>query len=293
MDLIGAEFDQLRQAGDLEAAETAIDALEAVSRLLGASLRDSHPQALLARANYATTALDLALDRSDLGEARRSAALLGEAEAALCRARGSHHPDVINVGSNLAVARVEVAKSAGDASALRAAVDGLRAAREAARAAGCPVAITETDLGNAALELALLDPTREFIDDAIRVNEDAVRHLDEDDPSGKQAASQLRECLRIRELSERAEAATDDEICSAVLAEVYLYLDLECGGERRQIIEEHLDGCVNCRREYGLAQAAMALVARCCGDERAPRDLRLRIMERIAGSVRAEAFKDL
>jgi len=40
--------------------------------------------------------------------------------------------------------------------------------------------------------------------------------------------------------------------CAEVLGEVYLYLDLECGDERRVVIREHLDECSPCLREYGI-----------------------------------------
>ena len=40
--------------------------------------------------------------------------------------------------------------------------------------------------------------------------------------------------------------------CKDVLDEVYLYLDLECSDERRQLIKQHLDECSPCLREYGI-----------------------------------------
>jgi mycothiol system anti-sigma-R factor len=65
--------------------------------------------------------------------------------------------------------------------------------------------------------------------------------------------------------------------CSVVLSEVYLYLDLECSEDRRALIQKHLDDCSRCLREYGIEHEVKALVARCCGDERAPRELRERL----------------
>jgi mycothiol system anti-sigma-R factor len=62
-----------------------------------------------------------------------------------------------------------------------------------------------------------------------------------------------------------------------VLAEVYLYLDLECADERRNLIRRHLDECSPCLREYGIEQEVKALVSRCCGDETAPAELRERL----------------
>ena len=65
--------------------------------------------------------------------------------------------------------------------------------------------------------------------------------------------------------------------CSIVLSEVYLYLDLECSEERRTLIQKHLDECTGCLQEFGIEQDVKALVGRCCGDERAPSELRDRL----------------
>ncbi|MFC4106945.1 mycothiol system anti-sigma-R factor [Micromonospora zhanjiangensis] len=73
--------------------------------------------------------------------------------------------------------------------------------------------------------------------------------------------------------------------CREVLAEVYLYLDLECGDERRLLIREHLDECSPCLREYGIEKEVKALVARCCGNETAPAELRERLRLRLSELV--------
>jgi mycothiol system anti-sigma-R factor len=62
-----------------------------------------------------------------------------------------------------------------------------------------------------------------------------------------------------------------------VLSEVYLYLDLECSEDRRTLIRQHLDDCTDCLHEYGIEHEVKALVARCCGDEVAPVELRERV----------------
>lgn len=69
--------------------------------------------------------------------------------------------------------------------------------------------------------------------------------------------------------------------CGQILDEVYLFLDLECTEERRSGISEHLDECSPCLREYGIEQEVKALVARCCGAERAPAELRERLRAKI------------
>ena len=77
----------------------------------------------------------------------------------------------------------------------------------------------------------------------------------------------------------------DDVNCKDVLGEVYLYLDLECTDARRTVIRHHLDECSPCLREYGIEQEVKALVARCCGAERAPEALRARLRAKLAELV--------
>jgi mycothiol system anti-sigma-R factor len=73
--------------------------------------------------------------------------------------------------------------------------------------------------------------------------------------------------------------------CREVLAEVYLYLDLECSDDRRGLIRDHLDECSPCLREYGIEQEVKALVARCCGAETAPAELRERLRLKLSELV--------
>ena len=69
--------------------------------------------------------------------------------------------------------------------------------------------------------------------------------------------------------------------CSEVLDSVYLYLDGEQDGEHHDEVRFHLDECAPCLRQYGLEQAVKALVARSCGADPAPIDLRERVLLRI------------
>jgi mycothiol system anti-sigma-R factor len=73
--------------------------------------------------------------------------------------------------------------------------------------------------------------------------------------------------------------------CREVLAEVYLYLDLECTDGRRDRIARHLDECVPCLREYGIEQEVKQLVGRSCGAETAPAELRERLRRKLAELV--------
>ncbi|MDG4767637.1 mycothiol system anti-sigma-R factor [Solwaraspora sp. WMMD406] len=77
-------------------------------------------------------------------------------------------------------------------------------------------------------------------------------------------------------------ADSSEQDCRQVLAEVYLYLDLECADERRRLIRHHLDECSPCLREYGIEQEVKALVARCCGNETAPVELRERLRAKLS-----------
>ncbi|MFI1989635.1 mycothiol system anti-sigma-R factor [Actinoplanes sp. NPDC020271] len=78
--------------------------------------------------------------------------------------------------------------------------------------------------------------------------------------------------------SAESEHETD---CSIVLSEVYLYLDLECSEDRRHLIQKHLEECTDCVREFGIETEVKALVGRCCGDERAPSELRERLRRKL------------
>lgn len=75
--------------------------------------------------------------------------------------------------------------------------------------------------------------------------------------------------------------------CSEVLEQVYVYLDGEIGPDECAKIREHLDECGPCLRQYGLDQAVKALVARTCGCDLAPEDLRSKVLTRIR-EVRVE-----
>jgi mycothiol system anti-sigma-R factor len=69
--------------------------------------------------------------------------------------------------------------------------------------------------------------------------------------------------------------------CSEVLEVVYTFLDGELDEASKHKIREHLDECSPCLRQFGIEQEVKQLVARCCGDDRAPESLRLRIVTRI------------
>ena len=78
-----------------------------------------------------------------------------------------------------------------------------------------------------------------------------------------------------------------DTPCSEVLEAVYLYPDGEQDSQHRDAVRIHLDECSPCLRQYGLEQAVKTLVARCCGSDPAPSELRERVLLRIQ-QVRVE-----
>ena len=69
--------------------------------------------------------------------------------------------------------------------------------------------------------------------------------------------------------------------CTEVLAELYAYLDRELDPPRRAKIAQHLDECGPCLREHGLEEVVKKLVHNCCGADKAPRELRVKVMARI------------
>lgn len=76
--------------------------------------------------------------------------------------------------------------------------------------------------------------------------------------------------------------------CREVIEKVYYYLDNEAlDDENRAKIRVHLDECAPCLREFGIEQEVRALVARCCGAEHAPGELRQKVLVRIQ-QVRVE-----
>lgn len=79
-----------------------------------------------------------------------------------------------------------------------------------------------------------------------------------------------------------AEGKPSEADCAEILADVYVYLDHECDGERQALVQRHLDDCSSCLERYGIEQQLKALLHRKCGGEHAPTELR----ERLKTSIR-------
>ena len=69
--------------------------------------------------------------------------------------------------------------------------------------------------------------------------------------------------------------------CADVLARVAEFLDHELDQADCSKIQEHLDECGPCLREFGLDQLVKDVVKRGCGCEPPPQDLRSKVMIRI------------
>ena len=78
-----------------------------------------------------------------------------------------------------------------------------------------------------------------------------------------------------------------DQSCAEFLERIVCLLDNELEAGDVDQVRAHLDECAPCLRQYGLEQAVKALVARCCGGDAPPPDLRERVLVRIQ-EVRVE-----
>ena len=75
--------------------------------------------------------------------------------------------------------------------------------------------------------------------------------------------------------------------CSEVLDSVYWYLDGEVSADDYAHIRQHLVECGPCLTEYDLYESLKRLVARKCGGDPTPIDLRSKVLVRIR-QVQAE-----
>ena len=74
----------------------------------------------------------------------------------------------------------------------------------------------------------------------------------------------------------------EDSQCSGVLRDVWLFLDDEMDQENRAKVQQHLDECSPCLVEAGLDQKLKELLHRKCGGDRAPEQLRQRLVATLA-----------
>jgi mycothiol system anti-sigma-R factor len=75
--------------------------------------------------------------------------------------------------------------------------------------------------------------------------------------------------------------------CTEVLDQLYAYLDRELDTPDCAKIQQHLDECGPCLREYGLDEVVKQLVHKHCGHDLVPLGLRAKVLIRIQ-QVKAE-----
>ncbi|MFD6097736.1 mycothiol system anti-sigma-R factor [Nocardiopsis flavescens] len=80
--------------------------------------------------------------------------------------------------------------------------------------------------------------------------------------------------------------------CSEVLDKLYTYIDGELEENNCEQIRQHLDGCDPCLEEYGLDEAVKKLVAKHCGCDPVPLDLRDKVLGRLAQARDEQAARE-
>ena len=86
-------------------------------------------------------------------------------------------------------------------------------------------------------------------------------------------------------------SAGDGE-CAQVLRDVWLFLDNEMDPARRQVVQQHLDDCSPCLDEAGLDAKLKSLLHSKCGGDKAPEELRARLVAQLSSMhVRAPGFE--
>lgn len=87
--------------------------------------------------------------------------------------------------------------------------------------------------------------------------------------------------------SRASESGKDKVHCEQALAEIYLLLDRECSPERDAELRRHIDDCPPCLEEYGIDEAIKQLLARKCGGDLAPAELKQKLRASIRKTVQA------
>jgi mycothiol system anti-sigma-R factor len=78
----------------------------------------------------------------------------------------------------------------------------------------------------------------------------------------------------------RRDESQDD--CEYVLERVYVFLDHELDEASGDLIRQHLAACEPCLERFDVELAFKSLVARRCGGEAAPQQLRDKIVNRLS-----------
>jgi mycothiol system anti-sigma-R factor len=80
---------------------------------------------------------------------------------------------------------------------------------------------------------------------------------------------------------------TPHDDCREAIEQVYLYLDGEMADADCATIRQHLEDCSPCLQAYGIEKEFKAFLARRCGCESSPAELRERVLARLR-TVRLE-----
>ncbi|MGI8457956.1 MAG: mycothiol system anti-sigma-R factor [Propionibacteriaceae bacterium] len=78
-----------------------------------------------------------------------------------------------------------------------------------------------------------------------------------------------------------SESESGELTCDQVAERVYEFLDHEIDTASGDAIRAHLVACEPCLGRFDVEQAVKALVNRCCGGDRAPDHLRVRIRSQL------------
>ncbi|MEV7036607.1 mycothiol system anti-sigma-R factor [Amycolatopsis sp. NPDC051061] len=86
-------------------------------------------------------------------------------------------------------------------------------------------------------------------------------------------------------MNDMCEGASDKVRCEEALADIYLLLDRECSTERDAALRAHIEDCPPCLEEYGIDEHIKQLLARKCGGDHAPAELKSRLRASIRQTV--------
>jgi mycothiol system anti-sigma-R factor len=86
-------------------------------------------------------------------------------------------------------------------------------------------------------------------------------------------------------MNDMCAGASDKVRCEEALADIYLLLDRECSPERDAALRAHIDDCPPCLEEYGIDEHLKQLLARKCGGDHAPAELKSRLRASIRQTV--------
>jgi mycothiol system anti-sigma-R factor len=86
-------------------------------------------------------------------------------------------------------------------------------------------------------------------------------------------------------MNDMCEGSSDKVRCEEALADIYLLLDRECSPERDAALRAHIEDCPPCLEEYGIDEHIKQLLARKCGGDHAPAELKSRLRASIRQTV--------